>query len=86
VTTKDLPLVVGYNDFKPLLGIDYSRTEIDRKEEEDEDFPKSFSLSKKARSRRKWWTSELVAWLIKKAGRPPAGAASLAPGAQHPVS
>jgi predicted DNA-binding transcriptional regulator AlpA len=61
--------VVGFKGLK-ALGIDRSRTQIDR-DEKDGKFPKSFKLSASVcrGGRRVWWLREVIEWLKSRAAR-----------------
>ncbi len=65
-------VMVSFKQLKPMLGIDYSRTHIDRKEK-DGTFPKSFKLSGGRGSRRMWFLVEVVEWIEMLAARRPDG-------------
>ena len=62
--------VVGFDGLEKL-GIDWSRTHIDREEDAGR-FPKSFKLPASATSRggrRVWWLREVIEWLKSRADR-----------------
>ena len=55
--------VMTYKDLR-RLGIDYSRSHIDRLQKRaDDPFPMSFKLSKGRGARRVWWRAEVIDWL-----------------------
>jgi predicted DNA-binding transcriptional regulator AlpA len=55
-------VMVSFKQLKPVLGIDYSRTHIDRKEKAGT-FPKSFKLGSSRYSKRMWFLVEVVNWI-----------------------
>jgi predicted DNA-binding transcriptional regulator AlpA len=55
-------VLVSFKQLKPMLGIDYSRTHIDRKEKAGT-FPKSFKLGDSRYSKRVWFLVEVVTWI-----------------------
>jgi predicted DNA-binding transcriptional regulator AlpA len=58
-------VMVSFKQLKPMLGIDYSRTHIDRIEKNGS-FPKSFKLAGGRGARRMWFLVEVVEWIEKR--------------------